>query len=346
LRNEIIFPVVTFIAMSKTMDALIAEFPDHLNQALKLGATLQNITQDDNIRNVLIVGLGGSGIGGRIASQIISADCPVPVSVCSDYTIPAFADENTLLIACSYSGNTEETLFSVNQAVKAGCRVACITSGGKLMEMAQSSKWPLFQVPAGCPPRAALGFSLVAQLLIFQQFGLTTLNVQDEVRSAVALLKRDNEEIVETARVLAGHLSEGVPVIYSEARFEGVATRFRQQVNENAKMLCWHHALPEMNHNELVGWGGGDDRFRVVAFRSDFDHPRTQTRMELCRGIIEKKAAYREIFANGPTVFQQSLWLIALGDWTSWFLSQIREVDAMEVNVIDFLKGELSRSGS
>lgn len=326
-----------------TMQDYIREFPNHLIKALQIGQRVEVGSSVSNVSNVLIAGLGGSGIGGKIVSQLIADKIQVPVCVTHDYEIPVFADSKTLLIACSYSGNTEETLRAVEEAIRKGCQVVCITSGGQLKQHALERNWPLFEVPTGYPPRAALGFSLTALLFMFTKSGLVTWNFEQEVQRSLGYLSEKMSEIQTKAKELAEHLFKGVPVIYSEASFEGVAIRFRQQVNENAKMLCWHHVLPEMNHNELVGWGGGDNRFSVIVFRSDLDHERTKLRMELCKELIGQRAPYVEVFAIGQTRLEQSLYLIHLGDWISWYLSEMRGVDAVEVNVIDYLKGALAK---
>jgi len=326
-----------------TMKDYILEFPNHLLSALQIGNRFECSDLSTSTANVLIAGLGGSGIGGKIVSQLVADKVQIPVCITHDYEIPIFVNEKTLLIACSYSGNTEETLQAVEEATRKGCQVVCITSGGKLKSLAAQHNWPLFEVPVGYPPRAALGFSLTALLHAFTKTGLVQWSFTPEVEQAASMLTGGLAEIQNKAKLLAEHLYKGVPVIYSEAALEGVAVRFRQQVNENAKMLCWHHALPEMNHNELVGWGGGDDRFSVIVFRSDFDHARTKFRMELCKTLIGERAPYVEVFAQGSTRLEQSLYLIHLGDWISWYLSELRGVDAVEVNVIDYLKGALAK---
>ncbi len=325
------------------MDSLIKEFPNHLEKGLEIVENTTFSLPSRPFTNVLIVGLGGSGIGGKIASLLISDECPVPVNVCNDYTIPHYVGSGSLVITCSYSGNTEETLAAYQVARSKGGHVVCITSGGKLKAWSEEHGVDCLCVPEGYPPRAALGYSLVCLIGVFVKMNLYT-NLLPAIHHAIQLIDTRSSHIHQEAKLLADHLAQGVPVIYSEARFEGVAVRFRQQVNENAKMLCWHHALPEMNHNELVGWGGGDERFRVVAFRSSFDHERTQTRMDLCKEIIAKKAAYHEVYAEGTSLLEQFIYLINLGDWTSWYLSEIKGVDAVEVNVIDFLKGQLAKS--
>jgi glucose/mannose-6-phosphate isomerase len=135
-----------------------------------------------------------------------------------------------------------------------------------------------------------------------------------------------------------------MPVIYSDASFEGVAVRFRQQINENSKMLCWHHALPEMNHNELVGWTTPNDKLAVVFFRNETDYKRTQARMELTKKIVSGYTPHVfEIWSKGNTPIERTLYLVHLGDWISWYLSELKQIDATEVKVIDFLKGELAK---
>ncbi len=132
-------------------------------------------------------------------------------------------------------------------------------------------------------------------------------------------------------------------VIYSEASTEAVSIRFRQQVNENSKELCWHHAIPEMNHNELVGWAGADKSIGVVIFRHKEDHERSQMRMEINKGIFEKYTPnVFEVWSKGDTAIARQLYLINLGDWVSLFWAQKKGVDPSEIAVINMLKGKLA----
>ena len=143
---------------------------------------------------------------------------------------------------------------------------------------------------------------------------------------------------------LAEKLHRKIPVIYSQANYAGVCERFRQQINENSKMLCWHHALPEMNHNELVGWTIPNDKLAVVFFRNENDYERTKARMELTRTLVSRYTPYVfDVYSKGSTLLQRSMYLIHFGDWVSWYLAEIRQIDATEVKVIDFLKGELGK---
>ena len=143
---------------------------------------------------------------------------------------------------------------------------------------------------------------------------------------------------------LAKKIYKQTPVIYVANGFEGVAVRFRQQINENSKMLCWHHVVPEMNHNELLGWRTNVDDLAVVYFRNKCDYERNQIRMDINKKVIsEYTNNISEIWSKGDSVIENSLYHINLGDWVSWYLSEMNNVDAIEIDVINFLKGELGK---
>jgi glucose/mannose-6-phosphate isomerase len=143
---------------------------------------------------------------------------------------------------------------------------------------------------------------------------------------------------------LAKKMYKQTPVIYVANGFEGVAVRFRQQINENSKMLCWHHVVPEMNHNELLGWRTNVDDLAVVYFRNKSDYERNQIRMDINKKVITKFTEnITEIWSKGDSLIENSLYHINLGDWVSWYLSEMNNVDAIEIDVINFLKGELGK---
>ena len=162
-----------FAAMEKTMDLLVADFTEHLSVAIEIADKFK-LDAVPEFNNVLICGLGGSGIGGTILSQLLADHCSVPVQSSKDYTIPAFVDGKTLVIACSYSGNTEETLEAIDHAIEQGANIACISSGGKLSDMAVQNNWPLITVPGGLPPRAAFGLTIVQLLKLAEAYGMTS----------------------------------------------------------------------------------------------------------------------------------------------------------------------------
>jgi glucose/mannose-6-phosphate isomerase len=169
----------------------------------------------------------------------------------------------------------------------------------------------------------------------------------EEVRKSIDLLKKEEGDIKVRAEKIATMMLKKTPVIYVTDRFTPVAVRLRQQINENAKALCWHNIVPEMNHNELVGWRDKRDDLAVLWLRSRNDLPRNQIRIDINKEIISNySGTTMEVYAKGDSLIQQSLYHVHLGDWISWYLSQLRGVDAVEIKVIDFLKGELAKVSS
>jgi glucose/mannose-6-phosphate isomerase len=327
-----------------SMKDLIATFTKQLEEAIETGKKAQFTKPVDSIDNVLISGLGGSGIGGTIVSQLVDKHIKIPVVVNKDYFIPAFTGKNTLAIICSYSGNTEETLQAMEDAIRCGAKVCCISSGGKVIETAKQKGLDHIIISGGRPPRSAFAYSFTQLFYVLHGYGLIDRSFEKALQDSVHLLNAESEHIKSEAYYLAEKLHRKMPVIYSDASFEGVAVRFRQQINENSKMLCWHHALPEMNHNELVGWTTPNDKLAVVFFRNETDYKRTQARMELTKKIVSGYTPHVfEIWSKGNTPIERTLYLVHLGDWISWYLSELKQIDATEVKVIDFLKGELAK---
>jgi glucose/mannose-6-phosphate isomerase len=327
-----------------TMQNLVERFPEQLDEAVSIfrASTLREPSQP--FVNVVIAGLGGSGIGGTIVSDLAFDSSPIPVTVTKGYFIPAFTSAQSLVVISSYSGNTEETIACFEQARSKGAHIVCITSGGRIADMAREGNDDLLLVPGGMPPRACLGYSLVQLLGVFSAYGLLPSSSLHEVSQACTALRSTKEETAAAAATLANDLNTRVPVIYSTTHLEGVAIRLRQQINENAKMLCWHHVIPEMNHNELVGWAGGNDQFAVVLLRDPNEYERNNYRIDINKNIIiQKTANFFEVTAQGQTPIEKALWLIHFGDWLSVKLADLRGVDAIEVNVINYLKNELSK---
>ncbi|MDQ3108915.1 MAG: bifunctional phosphoglucose/phosphomannose isomerase [Bacteroidota bacterium] len=326
------------------MQTLVEGFPGQLEEALRIGKSAVLSEPAQTIKNVLISGLGGSGIGGTITSELAFEASPVPVSVTKGYFIPAFVDQHSLVIISSYSGNTEETLACMEQAISKKAHVVCITSGGKVAELAKQHKLDLIIIPGGMPPRACLGFSLVQQIFICAKHKLLPSSAIIEIENSIALLKSEQAFIKSQAESIAKNLHGRTPVIYCTTSYEGIAIRFRQQLNENAKVLCWHHVIPEMNHNELVGWAGGNKEISVVLFCDPDEYERNTYRIKINKDIISRFTPhFTEVIAKGKSQIEKSLYLVHIGDWASVYLAELRGVDAVEVNVINFLKGELSK---
>lgn len=327
------------------MEQYIAAFPNGMKKAVEHSKSLKLKDGDRNIANVVITGLGGSGIGGTIVSKIVAEYASTPIVVNNDYTLPEFVGRETLVIACSYSGNTEETLSAFDIALENGAEIACITSGGKLKSLAEENGLNLVLMPGGDPPRTTLGWSSPQIFAILEHYGIIDDRYRASLDQVADYLLEHQFEINTKAKLLAENLHTNTPVIYSDDAYEGIAIRMRQQINENSKCLCWHHKFPEMNHNELVGWASGNDKLAVVILRTEDDHPQTQKRMELCKGIFSKYTPnINEVYAKGEDKLIRSYYLIHFVDWVSSHLADMYGVDPVEVNVIDYLKGELAKS--
>ncbi len=323
---------------------LTRAFPEHLKKAIEIGSSFRLKNKRPAYTNVLVCGLGGSGIGGSILASVASEKCPVPVLVCKDYTLPTFVNENTLLIASSYSGSTEETLAAVEEAQKRKAHIVCLSSGGKLLQIAQTNALDYIEIPGGIPPRTAFGYSFPQLYYILVQAGLLPESILQEIASGITLIEAEKESIYQTAEQICLALFQKIPVIYAAALYEPILVRFRQQLNENAKMLVWHHVLPEMNHNELVGWKNENKQLAVCLLRNADDNLRTQKRMDICKPIISKLAgSFTEISSKGITFTERILYSVHLLDWVSVLLAEKRNIDAEEIAVINYLKDELSK---
>lgn len=329
----------------KMMDTLIERFPAQLVESLEIGNAATLTAPKNEINKIYVAGLGGSGIGGDFVAEMVKSECKVPYLVGKGYQIPAYVDKNTLAIISSYSGNTEETLSAFDHIEKTGAKIICIASGGKVIARAKEAGYDYIEVPGNWPsPRACLGFSLVQQVFVLQKLGFITDTVSSQIKTAVDVIKYDQDDIKSKALEIAKHLYGKTPIIYTTDRMESVAMRLRQQINENAKLLCWHNVIPEMNHNELVGWKAKRDDVAVLYLRNKDDYKRNATRIDINKTIISKLTpTVLEVYSKGQSLPEKMLYLVNLGDWVSWYMSEMHGVDSIEVDVIDYLKGELAK---
>ncbi|MCO5232703.1 MAG: bifunctional phosphoglucose/phosphomannose isomerase [Chitinophagales bacterium] len=327
------------------MDELIGGFTQQIKRAVAIGDNAKLKKPKAPIRNILLTGLGGSGIGGTIISNILRDDLKVPVVINKSYHIPNFVNENTLVIATSYSGNTEETMSALMQAFQRDAHLICVTSGGLVKEFASIHNIDFIEIDGGMPPRACFALSFIQLLYIFNQMNLVEDGFKLSLANTIQRLESEEEEIKNYAKKIAEKLFGTIPAIYSDSNYEGVAIRFRQQINENSKMLCWHHVIPEMNHNELVGWRQNNNDISVVFLRNNNDYERVQERIEFTKGVIKNYTSrIYEIYSKGDTDIERSLYLIHVCDWISYYLSELNEVDAIEIEVINSLKNKLAEN--
>jgi glucose/mannose-6-phosphate isomerase len=331
--------------MVLSMNELVERFPQQLLIAGKISLSGTINKPKNPLSNVVITGLGGSGIGGSIVSEVVSASASCPILINKDYFLPAFVNSSTLVIVCSYSGNTEETLSALREALQKKAIIVVITSGGEALRLAEEYQLPHFIIPKGMPPRSCLGYSMVQLLKSLSLYDIIHSDYVKETDDITTFLLKEQDAIKSQAGEVAKEIVNQLPVIYSLGNTEGVAIRFRQQLNENSKVLCWHHIIPEMNHNELVGWTESHADKTVILLRFDKDYERNIKRLEVCLPVLKKYAAgIIELNARGNSHLAQVYYMIHLCDWISCYLADIRKVDSMEINIINHLKSELSKA--
>ncbi len=335
------------------MYSLIKGFPDQVREAVRIGTEAKITLSGRGIREIVLCGLGGSAIGGDLLKSYLSGELGVPFLVNRHYTLPAFVGPGTLVLISSYSGKTEETTTAHREALRRKAKILCISSNGITEQLAQSNKAPFIKIPGGLPPRAALGYSFFPLLLALGRIGLIKDKMR-EIRETIALLDQKAAEYavpdpVENLALQLAHQLEGrLGVIYSSTEhFDAVNTRWRGQIAENAKSLCFGHVLPEMNHNELVGWKvltGLMKETQVFFLRDKGDHKRVQVRMEVTKAVLQELTPHiTEVWSEGRSLLARMFSLVHLGDWVSFYLAILNRQDPMPVAVIDHLKSELAK---
>lgn len=330
------------------MKKLIEGFTKQLADALRIGQAVDLVRPGSDIRNILITGMGGSGIGANIVESLTFGRVPIPITVCKGYNIPQFVSPHTLFIACSYSGITEETLSAVQKAMLKRAHIICISSGGKMLEVAKEYNLFYIQFPPGKgSPRGQLGYMMISLLYALYHTNLIGAAFIKETENAIDYLNSGEKAIQAQAELTARKLKGKLPIIYCDGRLHAIATRFQNQINENAKQMAHVNTFPEMNHNEITGWHFPEtvlQQAQVIYLYSDHDHERVAKRMEICRDIFEKKSnPIIDIVAEGASLLEQYYYLIHLIDWISFFLAKENGVEPDALEAVDFLKDELAK---
>jgi len=338
------------------MRTLIESFPDQIRRASEIASAIELPRHRSTIAHVVVTGLGGSAIGGDVVRAAVADTVAVPFWVSRDYVLPAFVGGRTLVVASSYSGNTEETLSAYEVARAADAKIVCITSGGEIAARARDHGVPVITIPGGLPPRAALGFSSVALLGVLAALRLAPgirealAELQDVVEALAgryaAAVAEDHNRAKRLARTCHGKI---VAIYGSAGVLEPAAVRWRGQMEENAKNLAFHHLLPEMNHNELEGWNHPQETLRRIAavlVRDHADHPQVQRRFDLTRELLERAAgAVEEVWSEGDSRLARIFSVAYLGDFVSLYLAYLNGVDPTPVPAIDSVKDRLRDVG-
>lgn len=323
------------------MRNLITHFPNQLRESIQIAETVE-LKFDRTITNVVICGLGGSGIGGEIVKEWMRPLANLSIEVCHRYKLPEYVNHNTLVIACSYSGNTEETLTAVQEAIDKKALLIGITSGGDLKNILTNIKAQYVTIPGGLPPRSALAYSLVQLIEIIEQAGVTLERISPKLIRAIELIEQTQPSIISLAQRLVEQSGSKKLMLYAEDQFHPVLLRTCQQLNENSKELAFYNVVPEMNHNEIVGWAKDPKDMFVVFVRSNLENSRNASRLDISFEIISDKTEVVKVEARGEHLIDQSLYLIHLFDWVSLLKAERKEIDVTEVKVIDYLKSQLA----
>ena len=324
------------------MKDLIRDFPKQLEEGIAISNTYKAVI-DSPVDNIVICGLGGSGIGGEIIKECLRPHLNVPVEVCHSYSLPEYVNHKTLVIACSYSGNTEETLNALEEAIERKANIIGITSGGAVKSILTNQGSHVITVPGGLPPRAALAYPLVQLFEVFVQNNFVKNELKTQVASAISFLNQEQSGIIQLASEIMDFSDDNKLLFYGEDKFRPVMLRACQQINENSKELAFYNVVPEMNHNEIVGWAEKPKNISVVMLRSNLEYARNSKRLDITHEIILRKNAVLEINAKGENFIEQAFYLIHLLDWLSLLKAEKKSIDVIEVDVIDYLKNELSK---
>jgi glucose/mannose-6-phosphate isomerase len=326
----------------------VNHMPDFCEEAWKSALAFELPPDYADINKVVILGMGGSAIGGDLLNSYVMNEAKVPIILQRDFTLPAFVDENTLVIASSCSGATEETLSAFKDSFKTGAKKLAITTGGTLKPLAIENNIPVFSYPNMAPPRATLPFSLLPILAVLQKLGIVSDksgDVEDMIATLRVLLKtikttvpqKDNQA-KQIALSLFGHL----PLIYGAEILSQVAHRWKTQFNENAKAWAFYDVFPELNHNAVSGYDFPTDmtqKIMIVLLRSAYLSERIQSRYSLtCQLLDEAGLKYLFVDGIGKTPLSHVMSTLVIGDYTSCYLAVLYGADPSFVKNIDFLK--------
>ena len=331
----------------------VREMDRQAEDAWKIASGLTAPAAYRQARQILILGMGGSAIGGDLVRTLLASTAPVPILVSREYDLPAFVGPDTLVIASSYSGNTEETLSATEQALAAGARVLVVSTGGTLARLAGERSLPLVRYAYDAQPRAALGYSLFLLLGVLSALGYVdgkTLGVEDAIgaiRARAAACAPDRPTSDNRAKELASAIHGSIAVVYGGGILAELARRWKGQFNENAKHWAFFEQFPELNHNAVIGYeypADANQRVMILILSSDLNHPRVLRREAVTASILERSGIpARTLRAEGSGALAHVCSIGVLADFTTYYLALLNGADPTTIENIDFLKAELAK---
>jgi glucose/mannose-6-phosphate isomerase len=335
------------------MTAFCVDAAKHYREAAK---TAEKISlRHANPEDILVAGMGGSAIGGELLKDWTRDKAPAPIEVNRAYSLPAYANERSLVLVMSYSGETEESLSAFLDAVKRRCMIFCVSSGGSLLEFAEKLGVPYLRVPSGMPPRAALPYMFVPLLRVLEKAGVVS-GVSGELSEATKILECVSGENAPEkpvkdnfAKTLASGINGSVPVVYGFGVYRSVAQRFKQQFNENSKVPSKWEFFSELNHNEIVGWEKAGELaacFSTIFIRDKAESDEIRSRIETTKTLLPSGSKKFEVWSQGKSTLARMLSTVCIGDFTSVYLAVLRGVDPTPVENINVLKEKMRQAGT
>ena len=330
----------------------LAKTPDYCRDAIKRAKKII-VPKCLNPKNIVVVGMGGSAIGGEILQSWLRDELSIPIDVCKDYILPAYVNKDTLVFVNSYSGNTEETLTAFMSATQRKCTIMSITSGGQLEEFCKKLQVPYVKVPSGLQPRVAISYMFFPIPILLEKLGILT-NIEAELEETINVLENvgkanapDVPVEANLAKQLATKLVNTIPVIYGFRQYSSVAHRLKVQFNENSKLHSKFDVFPELNHNETVGYEAPDainKKHSVILIRDPSEPTEIRSRIETTTDLVFKRAKnVLEIDANGKAKLAKMFSVLFTGDFASVYLAILQNIDPTPVKIIDLVKSELAK---
>lgn len=325
---------------------------DQFEQA-KFSVQVDNPEHDNRtITRVVVAGMGGSALAALVANAWLKGEMTVPFEVVRGYDLPQYVDYNTLVIASSYSGNTEETVSCLEEARQKNAQVAVIASGGTLLELAKRYSMANVVLPGGVQPRMALIYGLRSLLALLAHFSVLNFDRFAEIADTADWLERESKQWLSSVTTDKNYakqlalLSVGkTPVFYAGSLMAPIAYKWKISWNENAKNVAFWDEYPEFNHNEFMGWTSHpvEKPFAIFDLISNLEHPRIVKRFEISDRLLSgRRPKAHVVQLKGTTVIQQMLWACILADFVSIYVAVLNGVDPTPVDLIEKLKKELA----
>jgi glucose/mannose-6-phosphate isomerase len=343
---------ITLVDKANMLDGL-ARFPEQIKEALAIAEATPRFNFL-KIDNVVVAGMGASAISGDIMASLFRDKLDVPMIVNREYDLPKWVNKDTLVICISYSGNTDETLSSFKIASQKKCKIICISTGGKLQDLAEKREVPFVKIPSGIQPRAATAYLLFPSIIFLKRIGLLKTAIETDIQETIAVTqdfvtmnKKMAADESNLAKQSAKKIFGTIPQIYGWGIYTPIAIRWRHQFNENSKVIARTDLAPDCNHNDIVGWSANPEiskQFSCILFRDkDEESVDMTTRLNFMRDLFHSTAGnVIEVSPKGKSQLAKMMYLMCLGDFTSCYLAVLRGVDPSPVDIITELKKRLA----